>query len=278
MPLDAAEIKRRLDAAPSDQKDNEAQNIINGATNSELGNLDAEAVLRLYEALAMLPPRWFSSRDQAALTKLRDNTKFQPVADNLKLAVELIAAARPNADLASLTPDVVTRIYAAENKRLSWYESIGIDGSTIGRGQLGQDAYTDVIDPARFRNAFESYINRVFIPELLKDEYTTHQHHWDFKIYRPNVPASYNNVHRDRKLEDFVVAAYLAIRIIDASRSGRSKTDALRFAVAVYHGMRVMAANAQNTVKDLINWSPVEAELRRQGHTDEADYVNEVAK
>jgi len=278
MPLDAAEIKRRLDAAPSNQKDNEAQNIINGATNSELGSLDAEGVLRLYEALAMLPPRIFSSNDKAALTKLRTNTQFQPVTDNLELAVNLIARARPNSDFTQLTSELVTRIYAAEKKRLSWYENIGIEGSTIGRGQLGQDAYTDVIDPVNFRNAFEEYINRLFIPELLKDEFTTHQHYWDFNSYKAQIQASYSNVYRNNKLEDFVVAAYLGIRINAANRRGRSVTDTLRFAVALYHGMRVMVVNAQNAVSDQINWSPVEVELRRQGHTDEVDYVNEVVK
>lgn len=278
MPLNTAEIIRRLTAAPSNQKDNEAQNIINGATSYELRNLDAEGVLRLYEALAMLPPRIFSSSDRAALTKLRTNTQFQPVTNNLDLAINLIKSARPSPHFIQLTPELVTRIYAAESTRLSWYERIGFDGSTVGRGQLGQAAYTDVISPGNFKNAFEEYINRVFIPELLKDEFTTHQHYWDFSIYKARIQTSYSNVYTNQKLEDFVVAAYLAIRINAANRAARSTMDTIRIAVALYHGMREMVVAAQTAVGDEINWSPVETELRRQGHTDEVDYVNEVVR
>ena len=278
MPLNTAEIIRRLAAAPTNQKDNEAQNIINGATNLELRNLDAEGVLRLYEALAMLPPRIFSSNDRAALTKLRANTQFQPVTNNLDLAISLIRSARPNPHLTQLTPGLVTRIYGEENRRLSFGERIGFDGSTVGRGQLGQAAYTDVISPGNYKNAFEEYINRVFIPELLKDEYTSHQHYWDFSIYKAKIQSSYSNLYRNQKLEDFVVAAYLAIRINAANKPGRSTNDTVRFAVALYHGMRRMVVAAQTSVGDEINWLPVEAELRSHGHTDEVDYVNEVVR
>ncbi len=39
-----------------------------------------------------------------------------------------------------------------------------------------------------------------------------------------------------------------------------------------------MVVAAQTAVKDEINWAPVEAELLKQGHTDEVAYVNEVVK
>lgn len=39
-----------------------------------------------------------------------------------------------------------------------------------------------------------------------------------------------------------------------------------------------MVVAAQKAVKDEINWAPVEAELLKQGHTDEVAYVNEVVK
>lgn len=278
MALNTAEIIRRLNAAPSNQKDNEAQNIINGATNFELRNLNAEGVLRLYEALAMLPPRIFSSNDRAALTKLRTNTQFKPVTNNIDTAINLIKNAKPSQQYTQLTPALVTRIYTAENSRLSWHERIGFDGATVGRGQLGEAAYTDVISPSNFKSAFEEYINRMFIPELLKNEFTTHQHYWDFNNYKARIQSSYSNVYRNQKLEDFVVAAYLAIRINGANRAGRSTMDIMRIAVALYHGMRRMVVAAQTAVGDDINWLPVEAELLRQGNTDEVDYVNEVVR
>ena len=278
MPLNTSVITQRLARVPSIQKDNEAQNIINGATNIELRNIDAEGVLRLYEALAMLPPRIFSSNDRAALTKLRANTQFQPISNNLDLAINLIKKSKPSPHFTQLTPRLIARIYSAENRRLSILERFSIDGSTIGRGQLGQPAYMDVINPRGFKNDFETYINRVFIPELLKSEFTTHQHYWDFITYKTKIKPSYNNVYKNFKLEDFIVTAYLAIRIRAAEKASRSTMDTVRIAVALYHGMRGMVVSAQKSVGDDINWSPVEAELKRQGYTDAVDYVNEVVK
>ena len=282
MPLNTTIIKKRLAPAPSKQKDNEAQNIINGATFAELKSLDAEGVLRLYEALAMLPPRIYSARDAAAMKKLATNTQFQPVKNTPDFGVNLVKNARmgqPNIQ-SQLTPGLVIRIYAAEQNRLSWLERRGIDGSTVGRGQLGQPAYTDVKSPAHFKTTLESCLTRVFLARLL----SKHSGHpigaqgFDMKTYRVRVPASYNEIWRNPPLEDFVVAAYLAIRISAATKAGRSPKDTARFAVALYHGMRDMVVAAQTAVKDEINWAPVEAELLKQGHTDDVAYVNEVVK
>lgn len=44
-----------------------------------------------------------------------------------------------------LDPILVQKIYAAEKKRLSWYEKWGIDGHTVGRGQVSQITYQDVM-------------------------------------------------------------------------------------------------------------------------------------
>ena len=52
MALTSASIKTKLAAAPSLQRDNTAQDIINGASISDLRNLDSQGVLMLYEALA----------------------------------------------------------------------------------------------------------------------------------------------------------------------------------------------------------------------------------
>jgi hypothetical protein len=276
MPLDTATITRRLAAAPSQQKDNEAQNIINGATTDELKNLNAEGVLRLFEALARLPPRIYSSRDQAAMKRLKDNTQFQPVTNTPEYGVELVRNARATLNSQLVTAQLVKNIYAAEDKRLSWGERVGIDGATIGRGQLGQDAYTDVkVGP--LKSAFETCVTRVFIAELLAGA-PDPTINIDFSKYRVIIPEKYRSVLYYKEIEDFVVAAYLAIKINAATKNGRTTQDTLRFAVAVYHGMRTMVVNAQTAVKDDINWSPVEAQLKSQGFTDEVAYVNEVVK
>lgn len=98
------------------------------------------------------------------------------------------------------------------------------------------------------------------------------------KTYRVKIPINYKDVWRNPPLEDFVVAAYLGIRIAAATKAERSLKDTARFAVALYHGMRGMVFAAQTAVKDEINWTPVETELLKQGHTDEVAYVNEVVK
>jgi hypothetical protein len=278
MSLNTAEIKKRLSSVPSIKIDNQAQDIINGASKTELNNLDAEGVLRLYEALAMLPPRVFSSNDKAALSSLRKHTQFQPVSNSLNLAISLVRGARPSPFLRQLTPDLVTRIYAAEHRRLSMAERFGIDGATIGRGQLSQLAYMDVISSANFRDAFMEYINRVFIPALLTTELDVYQHHWDFKSYTPKIEPNYTAVYSNHNKEDFVVAAYLAIRIRAAIRPGRSTVDVVRFAAALYHGMRNMVTDAQDAVNNTTDWAPVEAELLRLRHVDEVAYVNEVVR
>lgn len=282
MPLNTTIIKKRLASAPSKQKDNEAQNIINGATFAELKSLDAEGVLRLYEALAMLTPRIYSARDAAAMKKLAINTQFQPVKNTPDFGVNLVKNARmgqPNIQ-SQLTPGLVTRIYAAEQNRLSWLERRGIDGSTVGRGQLGQPAYTDVKSSANFKTALELCLTRVFLARLLSKHSGLPRgaQGFDMKTYRVKVPGLYNEIWQYPPLEDFVVAAYLAIRITAATKAGRSSKDTARFAVALYHGMRGMVVTAQKAVKDEINWAPVVAELLKQGHADEVAYVNEVVK
>ena len=283
MILSTVIIKNRLASVPWRQKDNEAQNIINGATPAELKSLDAEGCLCLYEALAMLPPRIYSARDAAAMKKLATDTQFQPVTNTPDYGVNLVKSARPSQlnIQSQLTPGLVTRIYAAENKRLGWFERHGIDGSTVGRGQLGQLAYVDVGKPKHFKTALDTCLTRVFLARLLGKhscQPSGVDGLFDMTLYSVRVPAHYSSVWPYPPLEDFVVAAYLAIRIAAATKGGRSLKDTVYFAVALYHGMRSMVVAAQTAVKDEINWAPVEAELLKQGHKDEVAYVNEVVK
>ena len=282
MPLDTATIKSRLAAASRSTKDNEAQKIIDGATPGELKGLNAEGVLRLFEALAMLPPRIFSSRDSAAMKKLAKHPQFQPITHTPDYGVGLIKnskKANPITRL-ELTPSLVTRIYASERKRLSRLERIGVDGNTVGRGQLSQAAYTDVKSAAHFKTTWEEYLTRIYLANALSqhDGLPYQAVGFEMKTYSLIVPSQYGVVWRDPAQEDFVVAAYVAIRMKAATKPGRSSKDTARFAIALYHGMRSMVVKAQNTVNDTINWQPVEAELLRKGYSDEVDYVNEVVK
>ena len=91
-------------------------------------------------------------------------------------------------------------------------------------------------------------------------------------------PVNYGIAVRHEVLEDFVVTAYLAVRMKAATKPARSSKDVARFAVAVYHGMFRMVSAAQSAVNDTVNWAPVAQHLINNGHSDEVDYVNEVTK
>ena len=279
MALTASIIQKKLAAASWTLRDNVAQDIINGATTAELKNLDAEGVLRLYEALG-LSGGWYSSRDSSAMKRLATESQFQPVKNTPDFGVGLVKRAAPGANIQTqLSAGLVARIYAAEKKRLSVLEKVGFDGSTVGRGQLGQPAYNDVKSPRHFKAPLEECMTRVILAKALsKHARPGAVLGFDMTTYKLRVTEHYSNVWRDPVLEDFVVAAYLAIRIRAATKSGRSAKDTARFAVALYHGMRKMVVAAQNTTGDTVNWKPVEAELKSQGHTDAVAYVNEVVR
>jgi hypothetical protein len=281
MPLDTATIKSRLAAVSSNLKDNEAQKLINGASAAELKALDAEGVLRLYEALAMLPPRIYSALDQAAMKRLYTDSQFQPV-KTPDFGVSLVKGARPGqlTIQSELSSALVSRIYAAEDKRLSWTERYIADGETIGRGQLGQPAYLDVKSAKHFKAELERCMAHFHLTRLLSQyEYGSDaSYRFDMSTYTVNVPSSYGSVWPEPTFEDFVVAAYIAVQMSAATKPGRSTKDAARFAVALYHGMRPMVVDAQTASGDSINWAPVAAHLRSNGHGDEVDYVDEVVK
>jgi hypothetical protein len=286
MPLDTSTIKSRLAAAEWKVKDNEAQKLINDASPGELFNLNAEGVLRLYEALAMLQPRIYSDNDKAAMKKLALNSQFQPIVNSPGISmtpdygVNLIRNARQSIPIIQeqLSVDLVLRIYAAEDSRLSFLERYIKDGETIGRGQLGQPSYTDVKSASGFRTELETCLTRVFISNVL----ARYRNPWatvkgfDMATYMLVVPEQYKDIYNENVAEDMVVAGYLALKLTAAAKPKRSSKDAARFAVAVYHGMREMVFKAQTEVNDSINWAPVEAELLKKGYQDEVAYVNEV--
>ncbi|WP_089729042.1 hypothetical protein [Candidatus Thiosymbion oneisti] len=279
MALNTTIIKKRLASVPRIQKDNEAQNIINQAKTAELKSLNTEGVLRLYEALTS---GFYSARDAAAMKRLATYTQFQPVTYTPDYVVNLVKGTRlnqPNIQ-SQLTPGLVTRIYAAEGKRLAWYASFGFDGSTVGRGQLGQSAYTDVKSPRYFKTTLETCVTQVFLAKLLRKYPGVTRMDLDLKSYKVKVPELYARIWPHLSLENFVVTAYLAILIARATKTGRSPKDTARFAVALYHGMYKMVVAVQMTLKEneRIHWAPVEAELLKQGHTDEVAYVKEVVK
>lgn len=282
MALDAATIKSKLDAVSWDKRDDTAGTIISAASDAEIGSLDDQAVLLLHDALVGGAISFRSQEDKDALKKLIKATQFQPVATNPNYGVGLIKAAKPG-NLAignELSSGMVTRIYKAEDKRLSNFERYVTDGKTIGRGQLGQTAFEDVISKKYFKNEWETCVRRLVISTHLAGNLRSGYQSvfLDSNTFKVKFPDNYSIVHIHPQLEDFVVAAYLGIRMIRATKAGRSTKDVARFAVAVYHGMYKMVVAAQTAVKDEVNWAPVMASLIGSGRTDEVAYVNEVVK
>lgn len=278
MALTTATIKSKLAQAGWSATDDVARSIVNGASAADLKSLDVEAVLRLYLSISS---GWLAAEDKAALALLRRHTQFQPIATVPDDAVAVIqAATRSNACVQTeLSAGMVTRIYAAEKKRLDWLEEIGFDGSTIGRGQLGQAAFTDVTGAnqygAQWRSWFDRYIIANYIHGHKVNSFPIFVDQGNFLI---NLPTHYTVVYRHEKLEDFIVAGYLAVLMKRTTKPGRSVKDVAYFAVALYHGMRKMVVTAQTATKNTVDWSPVEAHLLKAGHTDEIAYIKEVIK
>ncbi|MGF1687753.1 hypothetical protein L4C36_13845 [Photobacterium japonica] len=239
-------IKNQLHNAPRNQIDNVAQNIVSRLSNQEIKSLSAENILRLYEALALKGLRIVSTRDKAAIKKLSTYSSFSLKYFNQQYAIDSVKQGFPQSSIIQrrLTVNLLNKIYAAETKRLSFLEKLGIDGKTIGRGQLGQPAFQDVSSPKYLKKNFDDYSTKYYIAKQL-----------------------------DKPLNKL---SQITIRINAASKSGRSEDDTLKFAVALYHGMYKTIVGIQNKVNDVINWKPIEAELISLGRKDAVDYINEV--
>lgn len=83
---------------------------------------------------------------------------------------------------------------------------------------------------------------------------------------------------KDPDMEDFATAAYLALKVRESHKTGRSPDDALKFGIGKYHGAFAMLSKAQKKTGDKTNFSPV-AEVLQSGASVQGDllnYINEV--
>ncbi|QDC10143.1 hypothetical protein FHY55_13190 [Oceanicola sp. D3] len=277
MALTVALIKARLASASFMESDDEARSLVTSASTADLAGLEAEGALRLYNALA---GGYRSAEDQHAITLLLTFTPFSPPVSPPDEAVAAVRAAVPTsqANQTHLKGDMVTRLYAAEKSRLSLLERAGIDGETIGRGQLGGTAFADVTK--EFAAAWVAWVEKVAVGKRLKKGLVTLGAKFDPNCHTVKPRDTYGWVINDKDLEDFVVSAYLALCIKRSEKPGRTALDAVRFGVARYHGAlpSMIKAQAGMSNPDKLLWTKVAAALPALGKADVVTYVGEVVK
>lgn len=273
MPLTTSYIKTTLAAADWIVRDNTAQEIVNTATRLDFDDLEAEGALILYNTMTK---GIRSARDAAAIERMATLSRFKTVKTRPDEAVKAVIDATSGNPVALAHVNAVTvkAIYSAESKRLSLLERAGFDGATVGRGQLGQPAYEDV--KLTYRAAWQTWVERVGVAHRLQSDRIVDGITFDSDKTMVGAAAEYARVHSNPDLEDFVVAAYLAIVMGRATKSGRPSKDAARIGVALYHGMRAMVVTAQTASGQELLWDPIEKELIAAGHQDEVNYVREV--
>ena len=235
-------LKKKLADAKPILRDNVAQHMISELSNAELAHLPAQLKQQLNEELTS---GWVSDNDQFALQRLSEASKTAAI-DILKQTNQLSEATKK-----FLSPQLIEGIYQAEGKRLSLLEKVGIDGDTIGRGQIGSAVYQDVMNQ--------------FKKDLTKAGYT-------------GITGNYKQDLKNPILEDFTTAAALALKVENAQKLGRRAEDALKFGVGLYHGAFNTLSATQKAVGDTINYAPVEQALKSGNATqqDVAAYIDEV--
>ena len=153
-----------------------------------------------------------------------------------------VALLKTSAKLDTQTQQLLTRglvigIIAAERKRMNVLEKEGIDDDTFGPGQIGQLAYTDVV------NTFKSELSQ-FLMQMGAQCGASLPRGCGVSL-KPLVQKGYPQDVIDPVVSDFFIAAYLALRIKEAAKPGRSAEDQLQFGIGIYLGARGRIARAQ---------------------------------
>jgi hypothetical protein len=213
---------------------------------------------------ALAPESWWGNDSSWNRYAYVQNNPLRWVDPNGQDVEKAVATLKESASLsartrAAIQPRHIHQIYSAEATRLSFFERHGVDRKTIGRGQLGEDAYTDVKD--KLGGDFEAYAK-----SMGKDL---------------SLSGNFKEDMADEDIEDFIVAGYFSIQVERASNNvHRSTQDALHFAAGMYHGGYKTLRAAQVAVGDDVNYPPVERHLRAgtKQQVDLADYMDEVTK
>lgn len=201
----------------------------------------------------------------------------------------------------SLTPYLVDGIIRAEAKRIGRWEWLGeqilptdipADIPLLGRlgplarklhrqtggqgpGQLYLDAYRDV------EQKLKPELNQFCVHMGVNCRAGLHRGCGEVPLIRKGYPGDVI----DPITADFFIAAYLALRVKEALKAGRSADDQLQFGIGLYFGARNSLYNAQRAIspqddgKSVVRFPPVRDYLLRSSDEKDRDvaaYIQEV--
>lgn len=180
---------------------------------------------------------------------------------------------------AMLKPSLVTGILAAEAERMALWEKAGVDWETVGPGQLGKLAYTDVTTRLRSElSQFLLHMGATCGASLFGRGCGVSK--------KPLVLRGYpQDVVVDPVVVDFFIAAYLALCILGSAKAGRSADDQLRYGIGRYHGAFDKMFAAQKAISpadsgaSVVAFPPVKRQMESSSDSDVRDvaaYIDEV--
>ena len=180
---------------------------------------------------------------------------------------------------AMLKPGLVTGILAAEAIRMALWEKAGIDHETVGPGQLGKPAYTDVTTKLRSElSRFLTHMGATCGASLFGRGCGVSK--------KPLVLRGYpQDVVGDPMVVDFFVAAYLALCVMASAKAGRSADDQLRYGIGRYKGAFDKMFAAQKGISpvdsgaSVLAFLPVKLQMESSSDPEVRDvpaYVDEV--
>ncbi|HJQ60796.1 MAG TPA: hypothetical protein VJ890_28085 [Vineibacter sp.] len=190
-----------------------------------------------------------------------------------------------------LSPGLVSGIIGAEAKRIGWKEWLG--EKALGVGELVQ---IDLRKPTGGQGPGQLY------PLAYRDvEERLGPHLYEFRVHMgvncglrwhilygglPLITKGYPLDVIDSITADFFIAAYLALRVMEAKKPGRSAVDQLQYGIGFYFGAREKtfpnaqaAISPQDSGKSVIAYQPVKDYLQgsdKAHDRDVAAYVQEV--